>query len=331
MGFEPEGNTQTARFHSRGSGMAETKKKVNNIVNIARKISVEGAGDASEHSESERAPIIIRQGSSWQSTALICVSVFLSIAIGVAFYAFHRVSEVNAELETTMGRVEQKIQQLDAGIRFDSRRQQMLLGIRDEIMRTNPRVSLAEAYEYARLVMQASDKYPSVDPLMFLSIGIVESGYNTRATSHVNAKGLYQIWPSTGRLLARTLDWEYTDDMLYDPEKNTELAALYLDILFSAYNNLDMVLAEYNGGPLNAGYFRAGSSQTAAETRDYVQKVLDVHERLKNKFERGIDVRLDPMHRDSSRDGKMLGASARSSRSPREIANAAPHAPVDLQ
>jgi hypothetical protein len=118
--------------------------------------------------------------------------------------------------------------------------------------------------------------------------------------------------------------------MLYDPEKNTELAALYLDILFSAYNDMDMVLAEYNGGPLNAGYFRAGSSQTAAETRDYVHKVNDVHERLRNKFERGIDVRLDQMHRDASRDGKILGARAKTRR-PRNVADATSQASVDLQ
>lgn len=310
--------------------MAETKRKLNNIVNIAKKESAEQLTEAAEQAQSEAAPIIIRQGSNWQSTALLCLSILLATAIGVAVYAFHQVGEVNRELETTMTRVEQKIQQLDAGITFDSKRKQLLLGIRDEIMRANPRVSLSEAYDYSQLVMQATEKYPSVDPLMFLSIGIVESAYNSVATSHANAKGLYQIWPSTGRLLARTLDWEYTDEMLYDPEKNTELAALYLDILFSAYNDMEMVLAEYNGGPLNAGYFRAGSSQTAAETRDYVHKVKDVHERLKNKFERGIDVRLDPMHRDSSRDGKMLGARVRSWKA-QEVADAAAQAPVDMQ
>ena len=41
-------------------------------------------------------------------------------------------------------------------------------------------------------------------------------------------------------------------------EKNTEAAALYLDILFTTYSDPQLVLAEYNGGPLNAGYFRAG-------------------------------------------------------------------------
>jgi soluble lytic murein transglycosylase len=262
--------------------------------------------------------------------ALICLTFLLAITIGVAFYAFHRVGEVNNEMEQTMGRVEQKIQQLDAGISFDSKRQQMLLGIRDEIMRSNTRISLSEAYDYSRLVLSASEKYPSVDPIMFLSIGIVESAYNSNATSHANAKGLYQIWPSTGRLLARTLDWEYTEAMLYDPEKNTEMAALYLDILFSAYNDIDMVLAEYNGGPLNAGYLRAGSNRAAAETRDYVDKVKATHARLVNRFQHGIDVRLDPMHRDKNRDGKALGVRATARRTP-EAVEPAPRAALDIQ
>lgn len=252
--------------------------------------------------------IIVRQGSSWQTTALLFLSLLLLTTVGVAFYAFHRVGELNSEMGTTMRRVEQKIQNLDAGISFDSKRQQLMLGIRDEIMRTNPKVSLNEAYDYSVLIMDASDKYPSVDPLMFLSIGIVESAYDNVATSHANAKGLYQIWPSTGRLLARSLDWEYSDEMLYDPAKNTEMAALYLDILFSAYNDQKMVLAEYNGGPLNAGYYRAGSDRTASETRDYVRRVDQVYQGLKDRFELGVETTLEPMHKDQERNGKLLGA-----------------------
>jgi hypothetical protein len=79
-----------------------------------------------------------------------------------------------------------------------------------------------------------------------------------------------------------------------------------LDILFSAYNDERLVLAEYNGGPLNAGYFRAGSGRTAAETRQYVAKVLDAHEGLKKRFERGSDIELEFMHKDRTRDSKRL-------------------------
>ena len=257
---------------------------------------------------SEVQQIIVRQGAGWQTVALLFLSLLLLTTVGVAFFAFHRVGELNDQMSTTMRRVEQRIQNLDAGISFDSKRQQLLLGIRDEIMRTNPRVSLNEAFEYAALIMQASDKYPAVDPLMFLSIGIVESRYDLNATSVANAKGLYQIWPSTGRLLARSLDWEYSDEMLYDPKKNTEMAALYLDILFSAYNDSNMVLAEYNGGPLNAGYYRAGSARAATETTNYVKKVGTVYDGLKNRFELGVEVTLEQMHKDGDRNGKLLGS-----------------------
>ena len=286
-----------------------SSKKITSIVDVQPE-----AGEAKtvlttvENTPAEIQQIIVRQGTGWQTTALLFLSLLLLMTIGVAFYAFHRVGELNDEMGTTMRRVEEKIQNLDAGISFDSKRQQLLLGIRDEIMRTNPRVSLNEAFEYAALIMQASEKYPAVDPLMFLAIGIVESRYDFSATSGANAKGLYQIWPSTARLLARSLDWEYSDEMLYDPKKNTEMAALYLDILFSAYNDRNMVLAEYNGGPLNAGYYRAGSARAATETTNYVKKVGTVYNNLKDRFELGVEVTLEQMHKDRDRDGKLLGS-----------------------
>lgn len=103
-------------------------------------------------------PVIIRQGPGWQTTALLFLTMLLFTTVAVAFYAFHRVGILNDEMGDTMRRVEQKIQNLDAGISFDSRRQQLLLGIRDEIMRTNPRVSLSEAFEYSAEVAGVSQE-----------------------------------------------------------------------------------------------------------------------------------------------------------------------------
>ena len=136
------------------------------------------------------------------------------------------------------------------------------------------------------------------------------SGYDPQATSHSDARGLYQIWPSTGRLLMRALGWSYDESSLYDPEKNTQAAALYLDILFSTYSDPQLVLAEYNGGPLNAGYFRAGVGQLAAETRSYVPRVLQLHARLKERFDKGMEHEIDSMHRDAQREGKTLAGAA---------------------
>jgi hypothetical protein len=250
--------------------------------------------------------IVIRQGSLWQSMAFLCLCLLLLAVVVMGHQALGRLEARNDQAAAAMARVEHKIQQLESNIAFDSTRRQLLLGMRDHIMRVNPRISLSDAYRYAELALRASEKYPAVDPLFLLAIGIVESRYDPQATSPADARGLYQIWPATGRLLLRSLGWEYDEAALYDAEKNTEAAALYLDILFTTYSDPQMVLAEYNGGPLNAGFFRANVHQLAAETRNYVPRVLEVHARLKEEFEKGIELRADAMLRDAARGGKTL-------------------------
>ena len=272
---------------------------------------------AREHSEPRT--IVIRQGSAWQSLAFLCLCLLLLAVVMLGHHLLRGLDSQDQQASVTMARVERRIQQLEAGIAFDTKRRHLLLGMRDHIMRANPRVSLADAYRYAELAVEASEKYPAVDPLLLLAIGIVESGYDPQATSRADARGLYQIWPSTGRLLVRALGWNYDDSALYDPEKNTQAAALYLDVLFSTYSDPQLVLAEYNGGPLNAGYLRAGVSRLAPETRDYVPRVLELHARLKDEFDKGLDLRLELMHRDAQRNGKTLdsGAVAAGAPSPR--------------
>jgi soluble lytic murein transglycosylase-like protein len=231
----------------------------------------------------------------------------LLLAIGLASHAFKRAATVEEQLNETVLEMQASMQELSAAVNFDSVRRQLLLGMRDEILRVNSNVSLSEAFHYAELLIDVTDKYPSVDPVLLLSIGIVESGLDTRARSPADARGLYQIWPSTGRMLAVMLGWEYTDEMLYDPVCNTEMAALYLDILMTTYNDLGMALAEYNGGPINAGYYRAGSRRTASETRDYIPKVLSNYERLAKKLPMAPGRSYDILYREPSRDGKQLG------------------------
>jgi soluble lytic murein transglycosylase-like protein len=252
--------------------------------------------------------IVIRQGSGWQSLAFLFICLLLMAAVLLGHYVVRGLDRKSQETSAAMARAERKMQQLESGFAFEARRRQLLLGMRDHILKANAHISLGDAYRYAELALQASEKYPAVDPLFLLSIGLVESGYDPQARSHADARGLYQIWPSTGRLLARALGWTYDDSILFDPEKNTQAAALYLDVLFSTYNDPQMVLAEYNGGPLNAGYLRAGASALAAETRSYVPRVLELHQRLREEFEAGVALPPEPARQDSQRQGKTLGA-----------------------
>jgi hypothetical protein len=250
--------------------------------------------------------IVIRQGSAWQSLAVLFLCLLLLVVVVLGHRAVQTLDRQSQEASLAMARVDARLQRLESGIAFDSKRRLMLMGMRDHIMRVNPRVSLGDAYRYAELALRASEKYPAVDPLLLLSIGTVESRFDPQAISSADARGLYQIWPSTGRLLLRSLGWDYDDAALHDPEKNTEAAALYLDILFAAYSDPQMVLAEYNGGPLNAGYLRAGVNQLSAETRNYVPQVLDLYSRLKDRFQQGAEPQLEMMHRDARREGKTL-------------------------
>jgi hypothetical protein len=255
--------------------------------------------------------IVIRQGSGWQSLAFLCLCLLLLGIVMLGHEVLRGIDRQNQEASLSMVRVERRIQQLESGIPFDSRRRRLLLAMRDHILKVNPRVSLSDAFRYADLALGASEKYPAVDPLLLLAIGSVESRYDTQALSHADARGLYQIWPSTGRLLLRALGWEYDETSLYDPEKNTMAAALYLDILFSTYSDPQLVLAEYNGGPLNAGYFRAGAGSLAAETRTYVPRVLEMYTRLKEQFDASAEVPVDLAQRDAHRQGKTLMGGAR--------------------
>lgn len=250
--------------------------------------------------------VAVKRSSRWQSSALFSLCILLLFALGLAYHTHQRATELERRLVDTRGEMQQSLQELHASFQFDTLRQRLLLGIRDEILRVNGATSLGDAYRYAEVLLATTDKYASVDPLLLLSIGIVESRFDPRARSHANARGLYQIWPSTGRMLAGMLGWEYSDEMLYESERNTEMAALYLDVLMSTYNDIGMVLAEYNGGPINAGYYRAGSHRTAAETMDYVPKVLEEYARLSEELPmvpgRGFDI----LYRDLGREAKKL-------------------------
>jgi hypothetical protein len=257
-----------------------------------------------EHAEART--IVIRHGTTWQSLAFLLLCVVLIGAILLGHEALRGIDRQNHDTAVTMARFERKVHQLEAGLAFEARRRYLVLGMRDHILKVNPRASLSDAYRYAQLAVEASEKYPAVDPLLLLAIGTVESGYDPQATSRADARGLYQIWPATGRLLLRSLGWSYDENSLFDPEKNTQAAALYLDILFSTYSDPQLVLAEYNGGPLNAGYFRAGVGALAAETRSYVPRVLQLHARLKDDFDRGLALQAEAIHRDGQREGKTL-------------------------
>lgn len=234
-----------------------------------------GAGGRGGSKRARRVAIVLI------STSLAAVALSLAGTM-VTLRSLERLApRGRGELETA----ERRVTALERGLTQLKHRERLGEWIHEEIRRANPRLDVAEAREYGRLLLEITEKYSSVDPLFLLAIGIVESRFTTGATSRAAAKGLYQIWPATGRWLAHDLGWEFSEAMLYEPAKNTELAASYLDKLFETYGEPRLVLAEYNGGPTNARHLRNWSDRLAAETRDYVSKVMTVLDGLNQRFD----------------------------------------------
>ncbi len=115
-------------------------------------------------------------------------------------------------------------------------------------------------------------------------MALVESGFNPRAKSHANARGLFQFIPSTGRRYGLSSLEDF-----YDPEKSTRAAADYLRDLISIFGPRSVLLAMagYNAGegrimgclrsldnPRTERSFWEIRPCLAPETREYVPRIL---------------------------------------------------------
>jgi len=93
------------------------------------------------------------------------------------------------------------------------------------------------------------EKYLSENnlPVDLKYLSIVESALNPKAVSRSGAVGLWQFMPPTGK--ENGLKINSTVDERRDPHKSTLAAAQYLKKQYKRYNNWELALAAYNGGP----------------------------------------------------------------------------------
>ncbi len=122
---------------------------------------------------------------------------------------------------------------------------------------------------------------------MALILGLIrqESGFEVKARSRANARGLMQILPSTGRKLARQAKMRrYSSNALYSAETNINLGTRYLASLIRQYGKAELALAAYNAGEnrVDRWVIEFGDADMAefveqipfSETRNYVKQVL---------------------------------------------------------
>jgi hypothetical protein len=115
--------------------------------------------------------------------------------------------------------------------------------------------------EWSPMLRRAGAEH-GVDPELLAIIVLVESGGNPHAGSSVGARGLMQVMPATGQLIAseRGID-SFAPDELYDPETCIDFGAYYLAQQLRSFGRRDdpdwlesvrIAAAAYNGGPGNA-------------------------------------------------------------------------------
>jgi soluble lytic murein transglycosylase len=141
---------------------------------------------------------------------------------------------------------------------------------------------------------QAADK--NLDPSLIAGVIYVESRFRDQ-TSHAGAKGLMQLMPSTADYIARKSGGtQFVQGDLADPQINISYGSWYLRYLLEHYHgNVALALAAYNAGEGKVDEwwqdasergetFRVAQHIPFAETREYVQKVLDARKAYRRKY-----------------------------------------------
>lgn len=116
-------------------------------------------------------------------------------------------------------------------------------------------------------------------PQDLIYLAMIESGFNSRATSPAAAAGIWQFIPSTGRRYGLRID-RFVDERR-DPIKATEAAIDFLSFLYKRYGDWRLAMAAYNCGEgcVDRAIRRSGTNDywqipIPQETRNYVPRVF---------------------------------------------------------
>jgi len=101
------------------------------------------------------------------------------------------------------------------------------------MLREQCRVAPMESLKIARAVLTEADRH-AISPVLLLAVMSVESGFDRYAVSIAGARGLMQVLPKTGKILARQLKVKYTKNKLFEPDYNLQLGMVYIAELLRA-------------------------------------------------------------------------------------------------
>ena len=145
---------------------------------------------------------------------------------------------------------------------------------------------------------QAADK--ALDPALIAGVIYTESHFRDQ-TSAAGAKGLMQLMPETAAYIAeKSGGTAFEQGDLATPQVNIAYGSWYLRYLMHKYQGREVLaLAAYNGGEgkvdewiasatARGETFRAADHIPFAETRQYVDRVLDARKRYRRTYAREL-------------------------------------------
>jgi soluble lytic murein transglycosylase-like protein len=172
---------------------------------------------------------------------------------------------------------------------------------------------------YPTPTLQPTGGY-TIDKALVYAITWQESRFNGLAVSRVGAVGLMQMMPRSAAYISGDQTLAYNPIPLYDTGKNLALGQNYVTWLEQNASDHDLLrtVAAYNAGPgalartenligANADSLMVIESMPAAETRDYVKKVVTAYWSYRRQF--GVATRtLDAVASDASLIDQRLDA-----------------------
>lgn len=146
---------------------------------------------------------------------------------------------------------------------------------------------------YEEYVYKYSKEY-DIDPNLVFAIMKTESKFFPYAKSHKDAKGLMQISDGTQKWAMEDINLHNTN--IFDPKVNIQIGCWYINKLFEQFDDMDLVIAAYNGGSGNVDkwlkddrYSYNGINLTSIpfkETKNYVDKVKKSYKIYKMLYEK---------------------------------------------
>jgi|GEM_PF-679105 soluble lytic murein transglycosylase len=146
--------------------------------------------------------------------------------------------------------------------------------------------------EYEETIRRVGEEH-GVEPTLIAGVVYAESRFGHESESYQGAYGLMQILPSTADFISERsgIQGDYRD-----PQTNLRMGAWYLSYLDGRYSGDErLVLAAYNSGEgrvdgwLSDEGFDVRRDIPFAETRQYVDDVLEAREDYENLYGRNLD------------------------------------------